>query len=966
MWDNAVGNRPDDDLAFKIWGWDDTPVDNNPPNPNPSTWSSEPYAEGPNSISMTATQASDPEGNGVEYYFDETTGNSGGSNSGWQSSRSYTDSGLSPGISYTYRVKTRDMSPNQNEGSYSSSETATTPGDNDPPVAYIDSISPNPALEGESVSFSGHGENGNIVGYNWRSNKDGQLSTESSFSMSSLSVNTHNIYFKVQNDEGEWSSEVVESLTIEEESNDPNDTPDWAVGNEWIYDFNFDFAYSILDISGAINNMKLKVTNIDETNDEITVTITGYIDAYLSILDIIPGGSFTGNVQGIGHFEKSTLAIKDFDFQCFGHYTFLETIADVSMTFDPPFDFFDFPIEPDEDENNPWPAETYATLNGNFKIGGLIEYPFTTEGGFEGEELYFEKMEQLTVNSQTFNCYLIRGNMGPSHGGSSKLWYSSDVGFFVDIQETIYNWEGADATLSMPLISTNYIQENDPPNKPGKPTGDTNIIAGEENTYTGVTTDEQDDNIFYKFDWGDGTFSDWLGPYSSGQTASDSHVWVQTGAYNVRVKAKDTNDVESLYSDSLSISVSTEFPIVTFNIYELIRSDDEIDYTWPWDLEGYRAEWYYRVEALSDGLTSTDFYYSTHDHTWYGRWISGDLWRPNKDHELLVNSAEVVLTIKLMDHDDWYELGHDLADVSGCTGDGGDNIADTNPRGAIYHGTYNLATNTLLPYDEDPAMFCDYWKLQNGRYKTSGEFEPDNSGNYDGNDAIVRYWITDTYNPPEANINDPPQQARLTEEIQFNGGVTGGISTDEKPYSWHWDFGDGDTSNIQNPKHTYTSLDEYTITLTVTDGFDQTDSYETTIEIVDNQEPNQPSRPDGELNGDTKKTYTYTSIATDPEGDQIYYFFDWDDGSTSEWVGPYESGEMGSASHKWSNKDTYDIRVKAKDKNFEDVSVWSDPLSVSMPKNKAFNRPFITLLQNFLQKYPNIFPFLRLLLQGFN
>ncbi|MGB9716140.1 MAG: hypothetical protein ACPL1G_07020, partial [Thermodesulfovibrionales bacterium] len=50
-------------------------------------------------------------------------------------------------------------------------------GGNAPPVAIIDSISPNPALPGQVVTFSGHGTDADgdaITGYNWRSSIDGQ------------------------------------------------------------------------------------------------------------------------------------------------------------------------------------------------------------------------------------------------------------------------------------------------------------------------------------------------------------------------------------------------------------------------------------------------------------------------------------------------------------------------------------------------------------------------------------------------------------------------------------------------------------------------------------------------------------------------------------------------------------------------------------------------------------------------
>jgi hypothetical protein len=100
------------------------PPDTTPPTPATSTWAAPPLAVSYSAVTMTATTASDP--SGVEYYFEETTGNPGGSDSGWQDSPTYTNYALSPETLYTYRVKTRDLSPYHNEGSFSSAESATT------------------------------------------------------------------------------------------------------------------------------------------------------------------------------------------------------------------------------------------------------------------------------------------------------------------------------------------------------------------------------------------------------------------------------------------------------------------------------------------------------------------------------------------------------------------------------------------------------------------------------------------------------------------------------------------------------------------------------------------------------------------------------------------------------------------------------------------------------------------------
>lgn len=61
------------------------------------------------------------------------------------------------------------------------------------------------------------------------------------------------------------------------------------------------------------------------------------------------------------------------------------------------------------------------------------------------------------------------------------------------------------------------------------------------------------------------------------------------------------------------------------------------------------------------------------------------------------------------------------------------------------------------------------------------------------------------------------------------------------------------------------------------------------------QPPLKPSTPNGPPSGNTGTEYTYTTSTTDPESDKIYYLFDWGDGSTSGWVGPFNSGATASA-----------------------------------------------------------------------
>jgi len=92
------------------------------PFPNPAAWETAPYTFKTSSVNMLAAPESDV--SGVEYFFECMS--SGCHDSGWQASAAYLDTGLTPGTSYTYRVKARDLSSNLNETAWSGEATATT------------------------------------------------------------------------------------------------------------------------------------------------------------------------------------------------------------------------------------------------------------------------------------------------------------------------------------------------------------------------------------------------------------------------------------------------------------------------------------------------------------------------------------------------------------------------------------------------------------------------------------------------------------------------------------------------------------------------------------------------------------------------------------------------------------------------------------------------------------------------
>jgi len=92
---------------------------------------------------------------------------------------------------------------------------------------------------------------------------------------------------------------------------------------------------------------------------------------------------------------------------------------------------------------------------------------------------------------------------------------------------------------------------------------------------------------------------------------------------------------------------------------------------------------------------------------------------------------------------------------------------------------------------------------------------------------------------------------------------------------------------------------------------------------------NPPANPTltGPTTGVINESYTYTVVTTEPDGDDVYYFIEWGDGTNSGWLGPYASGQATTAQKSWTAAGTYTVRAKAKDIN-QVSSGWSDPLTV--------------------------------------
>ena len=329
------------------------------------------------------------------------------------------------------------------------------------------------------------------------------------------------------------------------------------------------------------------------------------------------------------------------------------------------------------------------------------------------------------------------------------------------------------------------------------------------------------------------------------------------------------------------------------------------------------ADWSYRVSVYNDVVLVdqyNDYTTDIDDHT------------QDVNHNFKLSSVTTTPTIvlKLWDRDPYVPLvdDNDLADISRHSGSGiDDSIVDK--RGCMCYFKYDIVNDEIIDIDEIDE--------NEGYYTTEG------GGN---NNAKVWFKITDKYKAPEADAGGP-YSGMVDETIQLSGSATNG----KPPINYYWDLdndGSFDDATSQNTEKSWSSAGDYTIKLKVEDNFGITDIDEAIVTVTKNSPPNKPDIPSGPTSGNTDETYQYSFKATDPDEDDVCFYIDWGDDTNSDWTQTVSSGETFRKSHSFSEKGSYEIKVKAKDVKGE-VSSWSQPLTVTMPKNRYIK------LQNLLE-----------------
>jgi hypothetical protein len=337
--------------------------------------------------------------------------------------------------------------------------------------------------------------------------------------------------------------------------------PIWNVGDKWEYFFSFNVKVNEegtdAEIDLLIYNIELVVE--EKTEDTYNLTLNGDINGDFSFKTTgfprIRGGLQNTAMHGFLIFDKD-FSIKNASLYIDGtlKVSIVPVTIDIELnvTFNPPITLIDFPLYVGKEWlTNPSVVHIFGVIN----LPGLKNIPGIPEDvpdNFPIDETIFNEMsnvsctdlENITVAGLgKYETYKIESV-------NKTNYYSPVLGNFVEIVSPPNDY----TRVSFYLQSTNYTVPG-APNIPSKPEGINKGKPGTAFVYSTSTIDNENDSIYYLFDWDDGSNSGWLGPYPSGETINTSKTWSNKGSYSVRVKAKDTEGHESRWSEVLYVSM---------------------------------------------------------------------------------------------------------------------------------------------------------------------------------------------------------------------------------------------------------------------------------------------------------------------------------------------------------------------------------------------------------------------------
>jgi hypothetical protein len=235
-----------------------------------------------------------------------------------------------------------------------------------------------------------------------------------------------------------------------------------------------------------------------------------------------------------------------------------------------------------------------------------------------------------------------------------------------------------------------------------------------------------------------------------------------------------------------------------------------------------------------------------------------------------------------------------------------------------------------------------------------GEY-PEGTGSY------LSLWVTSA---PPAQPAKPTGPTLGIWHIEY-AYASSTTEPDNEPIFYLFDWGDDNNSGWLGPytsgqpvsgTHTWDALGVFPVRVKARDSWGATSPWSETLNvtITDNTPPEIPTIT-GPGQGKPGTQYLFNLETTDAQDQNVYYFVDWGDNTTSGWFGPYVQGTTVHVTHAWAQKGNYTVKAKAKD-TFDSESGWGT-LHILVPTEYTFSLQ--VFLQHLLDRFPHLFPVLR-------